>query len=163
MAEPPMTINERRDLMPAVIASKSSIGPSERSKSIVRHYGFSQFKKPNSNPLRSRLRSQRSLRISNITRRANYATNITNEIAMIREANRLIEFYSDPYHQYRIHKKNDETLKQLDMVIHSLKMFGIINKTAKYDSLLEDLQRIRKEISFEGGKRKTRKQKRKTR
>jgi hypothetical protein len=42
-------------------------------------------------------------------------------------------------------------------------MFGIINKTAKYDSLLEDLQRIRKEISFEGGKRKTRKQKRKTR
>jgi hypothetical protein len=144
-----------------VLRSKTKI-PSELARIKVSRYGFHQLNKQ-SPSLGSRLRSQRSLRISNITRRANYATNITNEIAMIREANRLIEFYSDPYHQYRIHKKNDETIKQLDMVIHSLKMFGIINKTAKYDSLLEDLQRIRKEISFEGGKRKTRKQKHKTR
>ena len=82
---------------------------------------------------------------------------------MVKEANRLINLYVDLSEQYRPHKKNDENLKQLDMVIHSLKMFRIINKNNKYDSLLEELQRIRKEIPFEGGKHKTRKHKRNTR
>ena len=82
---------------------------------------------------------------------------------MSREANRLIEFYSEPYQLVHPHKTTDENLRKLDIVIHSLKMFRIINKNDKYDSLLEELQRIRKEIPLEGGKRKTRKHKRNTR
>jgi hypothetical protein len=146
----------------AVLRSKTKI-PSELARIKVSRYGFHQLNKQ-SPSLGSRLRSQRSRRISNNARRANYATDITNEIAMTREANRLIEFYSEPYQLVHPHKTNDENLRKLDIVIHSLKMFRIINKTDKYDFLLEELERIRKEIPLEGGRRrKTRKHKRNTR
>ena len=158
----PMTITGWQERMPDVLRYTTII-PSKISRAKVGSYGFHQLSKQ-SPSLGSRLRSQRSRRISNITRRANYATNITNEIAMSREANRLIEFYSEPYQLVHPHKTNDENLRKLDIVIHSLKMFRLINKTDKYDFLLEELERIRKEIPLEGGRRrKTRKHKRNTR
>jgi len=167
-ADPPINLNEWKERMKIVIASKSTIRPSERSKRIVRRYGFSQLsKQPPSikSMIQTMKKRENRIRMYN-TRRAR---DLIREIHMVREANRLISLYVDLSEQYRPHKKNDENLKQLDMVIHSLKMFLWINKKNKndkyysYSHLLEELQRIRKEISFEGGKRKTRKHKRNTR
>ena len=161
-APPPINLNEWKERMKIVIASKPTIRPSERSKRIVRRYGFSQLSKQSpslQSMIETKRKREKRLRILN-TRRAR---DLIKEIHMVKEANRLINLYVDLSEQYRPHKKNDENLKQLDMVIHSLKMFRIINKNNKYDSLLEELQRIRKEIPFEGGKHKTRKHKRNTR
>lgn len=161
-AASPINLNQWKERMSTVIASKPSIGPSERSKSIVGRYGFYQLsKQPPSliSTMGTRRKRENRIRMYN-TRRAR---DLIKETHMVREANRLISLYVDLSEQYRPHKINDENLQQLDMVIHSLKMFRIINKNDKYDSLLEELQRIRKEIPLEGGKRKTRKRKRITR
>ena len=103
-APPPINLNEWKERMKIVIASKPTIRPSERSKRIVRRYGFSQLSKQSpslQSMIETKRKREKRLRILN-TRRAR---DLIKEIHMVKEANRLINLYVDLSEQYRPHKK----------------------------------------------------------